>query len=339
MTVVSVTEHPLQGKRVLVTGATGFIGGRLAERLAKEQGAIVTGAGRRLERAAYLEQAGVTLLHLDMADLDSLPQAVSGQDVIFHLAVAPGSADLDYVHRINVLATEALVCQAAKAGVGRFVLVSSVAAYGPPDRPVMDEEHPLAVGQEALYGRTKAQGETGAMMLAKIIGLELAVIRPGLVYGPRSRTWSLGLLRLVQRRFPTLVGGGHGHASPVYIDNLVDGMILAASQPQAAGEDFQFVDQALPWRDFFGYYGRMAGRRLYGVPTWLAQGALALFRRFSGRSETNEAMLAFLTNRSVYPYAKAERLLGYQPTVDIEEGMWRTERWLREAGHLPAPGR
>jgi 2-alkyl-3-oxoalkanoate reductase len=263
---------------------------------------------------------------------------VHDQDIIFHLAAAMGSQAGDPVlsEMVNVTNTELLVRAAAAAEVGRFIQVSSMSAYGPPNRPVIDEEQPLAVDQSANYGRTKALGEQRALAVAGELGLELAVVRPGMVFGPRSKTWTVEMVRLLQRRVPVIIGGGRGHAQPIYIDNLVDLLILAASRPEAAGQSFNGVDWPLPWRAFFGYYGRMCGRRPWGIPLWLARFALEIFRRLTGRSESAATLLSFYTAQAVYPREKAERLLGYRPQVSLEEGMARTEAWLRQSGHLPA---
>jgi nucleoside-diphosphate-sugar epimerase len=165
-------------------------------------------------------------------------------------------------------------------------------------------------------------------------GVEVVVIRPGMVYGPGSRGWTVNMVRLLQRRVPAVLGDGSGHAQPVYIDNLVEGMILAAERPGIGGEAFNFVDRPLPWRDFFGYYGRMCGRKPLRLPLGLAKVGLGVYRWMSGRRESSGSLLAYYTAKAVYPMEKAEQLLGYRPGVSIEEGMGRTEVWLREAGYL-----
>ncbi|MCI0575111.1 MAG: NAD(P)-dependent oxidoreductase [Chloroflexi bacterium] len=324
----------LANKKVLVTGATGFIGGRLAERLAREAGAVVTGVGRNLERAARLAEAGVALRPVDLRDEAAVQAALAGQEVVFHLAAAMGRSSPETAEQVNVTATEKLVRLAAEMGVGRFVHASSIAAFGPPDQPVMAEEHPVNTEQAAPYGRTKALGEARARAAAADCGLALAVGRPGMVYGPGSRTWSLRLLQLVQRRVPVLLAGGRGHAHPIYVDNLVDGLILAATRPEAAGQAFNFVDQPLPWREFFGYYGAMCRRRPLAMPLGLARVALTVFRWMTGRSESTESLLRYYTNTAVYSTARAEQLLDWRPAVSLEEGMRRTEAWLRQAGYL-----
>lgn len=122
----------LENKRILVTGATGFIGGHLAQRLALDEGAKVTGTGRDLEKATHLNGLGIQLQKLEITDTVAVHEIVQGQDIVFHLVAAPGTSPPDVAQEVNVSAAESLVREAAAAGVSRFVHISSMAAYGPP---------------------------------------------------------------------------------------------------------------------------------------------------------------------------------------------------------------
>lgn len=324
-----------QDTPVLVTGATGFIGGHLAQRLAA-QGARVTGSGRNLAAGAWLAPAGVNLQPADLRDEAALAALVAGQAVVFHAAAWLGTrhGEKSQAWPLNVDAPLALVRAAAQAGVQRLVLVSSITAYGPPRGPVMDETRPVDTSQAAIYGRTKAEGEQAALALAAGLGLPLAVARPGMVYGPRSYGWSVRMVRLLQRRVPVIFGDGQGHAHPVYIDNLVDGLLLAATRPEAAGQAFNFVDAPLTWQAWFDYYAAMAGTRPGRVPLWLARGLIAVGTRLPLGFALDGDLLAYYTARTVYPSDKAARWLGYRPGVAIDEGMRRTEAWLRGEEYL-----
>ena len=324
----------LRDKRILVTGATGFIGRHLALRLAQEEGAQVTGASRRAELAAPLREAGLAYRSLDMAHFDTIDRALEGQDIIFNLAVAPGASPEAMAQRVNIDAVEHLVRKSAELGVGRVVHFSSMAAYGPPHEPEITEDSPLDTEQAALYGRTKALGDNRAQQVGQEVAQEVTIIRPGQVFGPRGRSWTINLFKLIKRGVPVIFGDGSGHAQPIYVDNLLDGLILAATRPEAAGQAFNFVDQPLPWREFLGYYGAMCGKRPRRLPLGLARIALGLVKPFIGRAESTEALLTYYINKSVYPIAKAEQLLGYRPRSTIKEGMSQTEKWLREEGYL-----
>ena len=200
----------LRGKRILITGATGFIGRRLALRLAQEEGAQVTGASRRPELAEPLTEAGVAYKSVDMADFDSLDRALEGQEIVFNLAVAPGTSSEETAQRVNVDAVEHLVRQAAAKGIRRVIHCSSMAAYGPPRTPVIAENLTLNTEQAARYGRTKALGDIRARQVGEEIDQSVTVIRPGMVFGPRGRSWTINLFKLTKRGVPVIFGDGTG---------------------------------------------------------------------------------------------------------------------------------
>ncbi|HRQ36906.1 MAG TPA: NAD(P)-dependent oxidoreductase [Chloroflexota bacterium] len=333
---MSYLNGALQGKRVLVTGVTGFIGGRLAQRLAAEEGAIVTGTGRNLAKASFLTEAGVTLQSLDLHDEAALHTAVSNQDYIFHTAAWVGGGrmkdDVDEAMAINVTAVETLIRLAHEAGVRRVITVSSIAAYGRPDKLEIDEETSLDTSQADVYGRTKALGDIRAREVGAALGQEVVVVRPALVYGPRSAAWTVSLVKLIQNGTPVLFGDGSGHAWPVYIDNLIDGMLLTAVQPGVTGEAFNFCDTAVTWQTFLGHYGQMCGRKPRRLPLWAARLLAEANSLFNMGLPLNRERLKFLTRRSVYPTHKAETRLGYRARVSLDEGMAQTAVWLQENG-------
>lgn len=325
-----------QRNKLVVTGATGFIGSHLARRLAQENGALVVGTGRNLSRAASDLDQSVALVEADLLDFARMRDIVRGADVVFHVAAWLGSrhGEPDMAWPVNVWATLELVRAAASGGARRLVLVSSIAAYGPRTDAIVCESDSLDVTQRSLYGRTKAEGEMRAMELAHRLGLELTIVRPGMVYGPGSIGWSVRMVRLLQLGVPVIWGNGDGYAYPVYVGNLVNGIILAARQPQAAGEAFQFVDTPMTWRDWFGHFGRMCGRPPRRAPLWLARRLFQVAEWLPLGLSVDRDLIVYYTSRSVLPLTKASRLLGYEPGVTIREGMKRTETWLREAGYL-----
>ena len=171
-------------------------------------------------------------------------------------------------------------------------------------------------------------------MTAEALGVELAIVRPGMVYGPRSGGWTVGILRTVQRGVPTLFGKADGNAFPVYIDNLCDLLILCAVRPQAAGEAFNAVDPPVSWGQFFGYYAKMSAKKPRRLPLALARLIVLANRLLNlGLRITNDRLNYYQT-KTVYPTDKAARLLDYAPRIDIDEGMRRSEAWLHRSGEL-----
>lgn len=332
---MTIINNALKNKKVLVTGATGFVGGRLAEILACEEGAIVTGTGRNLDAVPFLAEAGVTLQKADLLDEAAMRQAMAGQEVVFHVGAWLGRhGDEEHAYALNVTATELAIRLAAEAGVKRFVQVSSIAAYGQPKQLLVDEDQPLDTEQEIVYGRTKAEGELAAFSLGKELGLAVTAVRPSLVYGPRAQSWTLNMIKLVCNGTPVIFGKADGYAYPVFIDNLVDGMLLTAVHPKAVGEAYNLCDPVVTWREWFNFYGRMCGRKPRSLPLWAANLLVVLNKPLRLNLPINRTRIRMYSLKIDFPATKAIEQLGYQPRVPIEEGMKLTEAWLREAGYL-----
>lgn len=333
---MSTIDNALADKPVLVTGATGFIGSHVAERLARVEGATVTGTGRNLAAVPFLQDHGVMLQQANLLNRAEMSAAIAGKSVIFHVAawLSTRTADDGLAKRINVDATRDLIELAAEHNVDRVVLVSSIASYGPPSKLMMDEFMPVDIEQPDLYGRTKAMGEIAALEAAKAHGVDLAIVRPGMVYGPRSYSWTVGMLNMVKKGVPTLFGRADGHAFPVYIDNLVDMMLLAAVRPESVGEAFNAVDEPVTWQQFFSYYGDMAGRKPRRIPMPLARLVVVANRLLKLGVPLDKERLKFYETQTVYPTAKAQDKLGYAQAVGIDEGMRRSKAWLTESGQI-----
>ncbi|WP_420641484.1 NAD-dependent epimerase/dehydratase family protein [Candidatus Leptofilum sp.] len=333
---MSMINHALKGKKVLVTGATGFIGGRLAERLAKEEGAIVTGTGRNLDAAPHVAEAGVTLMKADLLDEDAMRSAMQRQDVVFHVAAWLGRHGGEQrAYALNVAATALAVQLAAEAGVKRFVQTSSIAAYGHPPKVLdVDEDQPLDTEQEVIYGRTKALGEIRAFELGKELGIEVTAVRPGLVYGPRAQSWTINMLKLVCKGMPVIFGDGKGHAYPVFIDNLVDGMLLTAVHPQAPGEAYNLCDPVVTFNEWFGFYGQMCSKKPRRIPFWAAHILIVINQLLNLGLPLNRPRLRMYGLKAEFPATKAKEQLGFVSRIPIEEGMKITENWLQDEGYL-----
>jgi nucleoside-diphosphate-sugar epimerase len=134
-----------------------------------------------------------------------------------------------------------------------------------------------------------------------------------------------------------LPGLGRGIHSPVFIDNLVDGVVLAANSPDAAGQVFTLSDGiGVPYREFFKPYAELLGRKLVLLPTPVALGAAAVAQRLArlqpGDNEVNPASARYLLRRGTYSIEKARKVLGWEPKVGLELGLERTVAWLGEQG-------
>ena len=322
-------------RRVLVTGATGFIGSHLAQRLI-EEGAQVRVLVRDPRKLIASIKDRVEVVSGDLLQPDSFASAVTGCEIIFHIAGWLGVPNRPEVaHAINVTATRQLAEAARSAGASRFIGTSSMAVYGPLMAGVIEETQPHWRGY--TYAATKSLGEVAAFDTATD-RFGISVIRPAQVYGPRGRSWTTLPVTLAKRGLPSLIGGGHGLCHPVYVDNLVDAYLLAATRDAAIGEAFTICDSEMEWREFFGRYATMAGKRARSIPVSLVSSvalmAEAAFRITRRRASFSRSMIGFVTGRCRFSTEKAQRLLGWSPRISFDEAMRRTEAWLREAHYL-----
>jgi nucleoside-diphosphate-sugar epimerase len=330
--------------QALISGVTGFIGSHLAERLLAE-GVAVRGLARRPDEAAWLARRGAEIVTGDLLDRASLAGAAQGCDVVLHAGAwtgGPGPGERQ-AWIANVAATGWLLHAAQEADVQRFVYFSSVAVYGLNAAPLIDETASTPpVGQ--LYPDSKIAAET-LVRAAQADGLPTTIIRPASTYGPRGAAWTIGPVEQIKAGRLVLLGRDQGLVNTGYIDNVVDGVLLALRNPAAVGETFNLCDgTAITYREFYGRYAAMLGReRLPVYPAWLARGAVSppgrWLRRLLGKAVPGPWSYHFRFNPSRFSIAKARRLLGYAPAIDLDEGMRRTEQWLGEQGYLGARGR
>jgi nucleoside-diphosphate-sugar epimerase len=317
----------------LITGASGFIGSTLARRL-RDAGSEVVGVDLEADHTAGVV-AG------DVSEPGAWQAAGDGVDVVFHTAAAVTNTASDELGwRLNVLATRNAIDAAVRAGARRFVHFSSVRAFGDTGFPDgVTEDYPVRPGR-SVYVNTKIASEQVALQAHAAERIEVTVIRPGDVYGPRSRPWTTLILEAIARRQFVLPAMGRGVFSPVFVDNLLDGVLRAAERPEGAGQVFTLTDGVgVSCTHFFGHYFRMLGRRgPRSLPTPLAlalaavpEGAGALSGR---KTEVRRESMRYLARTGTYSIDKARRMLGYEPAVDLAEGMRRTERWLRAEGLL-----
>ncbi len=320
-------------KSALITGASGFIGRRLAERLEAE-GVEVTGLDMQTDR-------GRNVVAGDISEPGSWQRAADGAEVVFHTAaIVSNAASLDRQWRVNVLGTRHVLDAAAEAGASRFIHFSSVRAFGDSGFPDgVTEGHPVRPDGNP-YVDTKIASEQVALQAHAAGEIECTVIRPGDVYGPGSRPWTILPLEFIKANRFALPAMGKGVFSPLYIDNLLDGLLLAADAPEGSGEVFTLSDGVgVSCAEFFGHYYRMLGKRGPAlIPTPLASAASAAseaIARIGGvPTEFNRASMRYLARTGTYSIEKAREKLGYEPDVDLAEGMRRTEAWLQEQGLL-----
>lgn len=250
--------HILSGKKILVTGGTGFIGGRVVEKLVQECNASVRVMLRNFARALHIARYPIELVYGDMNELGQVTAAAEGCDIIVHCAY--GSSGDDATRRsANVLGTKNVLDAAVRAGVKRFVHLSTVQVYGPLSDGDLDETKARRYFGDG-YSDSKFDAEKVVLEYFAKHGLPVIILQPTIVYGPNSSIWTTNLLSSLRRERHILVDNGDGYCNAVYVDDLADAVLLAAVRDEGVGQTFLISgEEPVTWRDFYGSYERMLG--------------------------------------------------------------------------------
>ena len=328
--------------QVAVTGAGGSLGRSLVRGLLA-QGFTVKGLVRNQGDAREIEGLGGVPVLGDVREPATLENLLEGCSVVFHLATwMPGLGNGGYetARDVNITGTANVIRAAAKNGCQRVVHASSIAVYGPVLQGTVTEDTPVwAVGDP--YGDTKIEGELIGVQTAQSLGVELVILRPTMIYGPRSPSWTEGPYNTIARGFPAILGDGQDLLDAVYVDDVAQAFEFAGFNPNAAGEVFIIGNELVTWNTFAGAYARMARAPLRHLPVSLASLGLQMISRisrlFRRRPITVPEMVGVMTSRATFSSEKARRILGYKPEIKLAEGMRKTRAWLMQEGKLPFP--
>jgi nucleoside-diphosphate-sugar epimerase len=311
--------------RLLVTGASGFVGGAVIGLAAQRE--IQT---RALVRSQEVPLASESVQVEDLRGEADWASALEGVDAVIHLAarvhvMRDHAADpLAEFRAVNLEGTRRLAEAAADAGVGRFVFVSTVKVHGElTGAAPFKAESPLRA--EEPYARSKAEAEIALREIEARRGLEVVIVRPPLVYGPGVRGNFLSLLRAVYRGLPLPFGSIRNRRSLIYVQNLADLLLLAAGSGVAPGHSFLASDAApMSTPQLVRELARALGKRPRLIPlpltllraTGLIAGRRAAVNRLIGSLEVD----AMDTGRA----------LSWEPLMSTEEGLLRTAEWYRK---------
>lgn len=318
----------MSGARALVTGAAGFIGQHCVRYLAA-RGWQLTAID--VHQPLSPVPAGVQFRIMDLCDRAQLSQALAGQEVVINLAsvhLDVGASDEKF-EAVNVRAVGQLVELCAAARVRRLVHVSSVGVYGHVAHPPAAENAPLAPVN--TYERTKRAGEEAARKAAAQYGVDMIIVRPSWVYGPGCpRTEKLvGALR--RGRF-FYIGPARNLRHPIYVDDFLDGVLLAANAgPEASGKTFNLAGPKwLPIDEMINTFAEATGSRPphLRIPRWLGL-SLGWTAELAGSllkidPPISRRTLAFFENDNAFDISAARQLLKFDPQTDLLSGVRRS---------------
>ncbi|MFL6293573.1 MAG: NAD-dependent epimerase/dehydratase family protein [Thermoanaerobaculia bacterium] len=263
--------------KVLVTGASGFIGGRLVERLVR-QGADVRVLVRNPASAARLARFPLTFHLGDVTNTADLDRAVQGCDLVFHCAYGTTGSQKRRAW-VNRVGTERTLEAAHKAGVKRVVYLSTLMVYGQTADGDLDETAPRRRFGNA-YSDSKLDAEGIALQYSRSGRVPVTILQPTAVYGPFGGVWTAQPLAALKTGRVILVNGGDGLANAVYVDDLVSAMLLAAEKDAAVGEAFLISGpDTVTWRDLYDRFARMLGDGPERTVPMTAEEALAHYKQ------------------------------------------------------------
>lgn len=335
--------------KVLVTGATGFLGSHIAE-AAVAAGDEVYALARPGRESVLAELAGVDAVTGDLGDPASLAAACAGIDVVYHSAGRVSEVGTrDQFWAANVEGTRSLLAAAKAAGVRRFVYVStpSVATSYAADRFGIDESEPYIVNPKSLYVASKIVAEQH-VLAANTPDFSTCALRPRMIWGPRSSGWMTVLLRkLKSGKLPDLSGGKPVLASITYCEHAAQACLRAARSDQVAGKayflaDAEDIDLWQFVRELATALDLVPPTRT--VPAPVLDTAIAVFdtvwrvpaiaQRWS--PPLSSWTTAALTVSSTYDTTAATRDFGYRPTVTRDAGLTAYVDWVRAVGGVDA---
>jgi 2-alkyl-3-oxoalkanoate reductase len=325
--------------RYLITGATGFVGGHIAEAFV-QRGWAVSAIVRPTSDTAFLEKLHVKLHRGELSDPRLLGEALTDVEVVVHTAAKVGDwGPVEDYRTANVEQLRALLDACKGQALSRFIHVSSLGVYEGRHHYGTDESVPLPRQHADGYTQTKVESEELALKYHKDFGVPVVVLRPGFVYGPRDRTVLPRIienLRTHQVRYP---GGGEAAMNTIFVGNFVQAVFLALDHPNAVGQVFNLTDgEFVSKRRFIETICDALGldKPTGKPPLWLAKIATALSEkkaRLLGAKEAPKltfAKLKFMGYNLDFSIEKAKRELGYLPRSSFSDGMRETMAYYKQ---------
>lgn len=328
-----------QKSKALVTGANGFVGSHLVEGLLSK-GYHVICLVRKTSNLRWLSGLNVEYVYADISEKESLKNVLKNVGFVFHVAGLTKAKTEEEYFKANYQGTKNLIeaCIEDNPQIKRFVYISSQAAVGPgkDDQP-LDETAPCNPVTD--YGKSKLEGEK--IVLEFSLKLPVTIIRPPAVYGPRDSD-ILSFFKVANKGFKTLFGKGESYLSLCYIEDLVDGIILAAESPKAIGQIYFIADdQIYSWGEAFQIIAKVLNKKTITLripKSFLYTIAFVsenIARLLGKPTVINVQKVREITQKYwLCDVSKAKRELGFSPKYPLEEGAKKTVKWYKEKGWL-----
>jgi nucleoside-diphosphate-sugar epimerase len=325
--------------KIFISGATGFIGSRLAMRLA-EEGNIVHALYRSDSRKISINHSNIIFFKGDILDYPSLETAISGCEQVYHVAAFTNVWDSDpsRIYRLNIEGSMNVIRAGIKTGVKKFVCTSTAGVFGPsgPDGFV-DENSPKPEKYFTDYESSKAILEEILRTICRS-GVNIVMVNPTRVYGPgllsESNSVTKMIIKYTEGHWRIIPGNGKSIGNYVHVEDVVSGHLLAMERG-VAGENYALGGSNLSYNEFFATLAKISGkkRQMVYIPVWLMILISMFSLFFSGFTRrdpyiTPPLVRKFLKNWNVSS-EKAKNDLSYKP-MDLNSGLENTIKWFRD---------
>ena len=327
--------------KILVTGASGFVGSFLLDKLLDEGKLEIIALHNRPLTKETLNRYGskVCWVELDITS-DDLSSVVSGVDAVFHLAayssIGNSSADCQKLEKVNVEGTKRLALISKKSNVRHFIFVSSVAACEAGKEVEITEFNGFHI---TPYGKSKKDAEDFLLSISGS-GFEVTVLRPSALFGENHTGSIYELAKKIQQRRFVLFGDGLNPTNFYYIRDFVNMLVAVLGNPKTFGEVFIAADKAYPLKDFINWVvsNMLEERQVYRIPLWVGRSVGLLFdvvSRLTGKNlPFSTRRFRAMTRYTVYVNDKLINTIGNQHTMGVRNGLKRTIAWFRQTGML-----
>lgn len=331
--------------KALVTGASGFLGSHLVERLSRD-GYRVYALLRKSSSKEYLKDIkGINFIYGDLFDIPSLKSATKDMDVVIHCAAL--MSNYDWVkrkefYRINCMGTKNMLDAAISSGIEHFIHISTVGVLGGNNGQVYLDENALYGKRLSNYEWSKSEAERILLNHGKGSEVPITIVRPAQLYGPRMvYGWLVTLSSIKQNKF-MIIGDGSPLIHMTYIDDVIDGIVSLILKKESYGKIFHFAGpEAISLkRLFFTIAENLNAPMPQSVPYFLTYMLSAMvenipyFVKPKKLSLLTRHRVRFFKENHIYDISKAKEELGYNPRVSIEAGVKKMVDWFVENNYL-----
>lgn len=326
--------------RILVTGATGFTGKALTKKLIADGHQVVALDYKEGHKTEELRQLGAEVHIGSVTDAEIVDRLMPGIDVVQHLAAAFRELNVpnEYYDEVNVGGTETVLKAALREGVSKFVYCSTCGVHGNVESPPAPETAPIAPGD--YYQRTKYEAEPVVLDYHKK-GLPCTIIRPAAIYGPGDPERFYMIFRRVRKGMFPIFGSGKTLYHPLYVDNLVDALILAMDPDKGLGEAYLIADEEyVEIEDLVKRVAQAMDTPVktphFPVTPVVIVGHIVekLCKPFGITPFIFPRRVDWYRQNRAFDISKAKQQLGYAPRVPLDQGLKATYDWYRVEGML-----